>query len=199
MGTSFNIPEAAYQTGILEVSEAERYEAEEAVRSYHANRSVCLAKQKRQPFFRIGFLLPVAYTAVYYITEFWQADLNNYMAIISLCYTLLALFFVLFRKNLRIPGIVSLVYLAEMFRLDAFAKLLPTLVPIILLNAIAFFYEKDRRFLKESPGYPDFHDIQVKIKEDSLRTARNIPDYATPAEDPYKDVLSAVPENTHPY
>ena len=187
-----NIPEESYHSGIWEVSGKEKYNALEAARAYHANRSVCIAKQKRLPIFRFCFLIMMIPLFGYFFTEFWQEDLSNYMAIIALCYTVAALPFVLFLKNLRIPAIGSLVFCAEAFRLDDWTALIPTLVPIVILSAIAYCYEKDRRWIKEQPGFPDFHDIEVRVREERALSERDVPSSSEPEADPYSDVLSSL-------
>lgn len=185
------IPEDSYQTGIWEVSEKDSYEAKDAARDYHASRTVCLATQKRLPIYRFCFLVMLMPLFGYFFIEFWQADLSNYMAIISVIYTPLAILIVLLRKNLLIPAIGSLVYIAEMFRLDDWTAMIPTTVPIVILCAIAYFYHKEKRWLEAQPGFPDFHDIEVRVKEHRSLSERDVPE-AAPAEDPYADVLSAL-------
>ena len=186
------IPEASYLTGIWEVSEREKYEALEAVRTYHANRSVCLAKQKRLPIFRFCFLVMLMPLFGYFFMEFWQAELNNYMAIISVIYTPIAVCLAVFRKNLLIPAIGSLVYIAEVFRLDDWTAIIPTTVPIAILCALAYFYDKDSRWIKEQPGFPAFHDIEVRVREERLLSSRHVPAASEPAADAFSDVLSSL-------
>lgn len=186
------IPEISYQTGILEVSEKDEYDAQQAVRSYHANRSVCIARQKKLPIYRFAFFVMLLPLFAYFVSEFFQEDLNNYMAIIALCYTLAALPLVLFLKNLHIPAIGAWVYSAEFIRLDDPTAIVPTLIPVIILNLLAYLYEKNRRWLHVQPGYPDFHDITVRVKEAQLLTKREVPPSGEPCDDPYKDVLGSL-------
>ena len=187
-----HIPEASYQTGIWEVSEKEKYDALEAARGYHATRSVCIAKQKRLPVYRFCFMVMMMPLFGYFFTEFWQQDLGNYMAVIALCYTAAALPFVLILKDLRIPAIGSLVFCAEALRLDDWTAMIPTLVPIIILGAIAYCYERDRRWIAKQPGFPDFHDIEVRVREERTLIERDVPPASGPAEDPYSDVLDSL-------
>jgi hypothetical protein len=186
------IPENSYLTGILEVGEKAEYDAQQAVRRYHANRTVCLAKQKRQPVYRIAFLVMMMPLLAYFVSEFFQKDLSNYMAVIALCYTAAALPFVVLLKNLRIPAGCAWIYSAEVFRLNDASAIIPTLIPVIILNLIAFFYEKDRRWLTEQPGFPEFRDISVRVKEAAALSERDIPPSAGEADDPYSDVLSSL-------
>ena len=186
-----HIPAEAYLTGIWEVSAKEKYEALEAARDYHANRSVCLAKQKRLPIYRICFLVMLLPLFGYFFSEFWQEELNSYMAIISTVYTPIALFFVIFRKNLFVPSLGSLVYIAEMFRLDDWTAIIPTTVPIAILCAIMYCYERDRRWLAEQPGFPAFHDVEVRVREEQMLTEREVPPPSAPVtDDPYSGILS---------
>lgn len=186
------IPEAAYLTGNWEVSEKEKYEALDAARTYHANRSVCLARQKHLPIYRLCFLIMLMPLFGYFLTEFWQEDLNHYMAIISVIYTPVAVCLAGIRKNLLIPAIGAWVYSAEFIRLDDPTAIVPTLIPVIILNLLAYLYEKNRRWLHVQPGYPDFHDITVRVKEEQLLTKREVPPSGEPCDDPYKDVLSSL-------
>ena len=187
-----NIPEETYLTGIWEVDAADEFEAKETARDCHANRTVCLAKQKKLPIYRFCFIVMLMPLFCYFADEFFQKDLDSYMAVISVVYTLLAVYFVLFRKNLRIPALGSLVYLAEVFRLDDWSAIIPTWIPILLLNGIAYFYDKDRTWLEMQPGFPAFHDIIVRVKEAYALTERDVPPAAEPADDPYKDILSSL-------
>ena len=186
-----DIPADAYVTGIWEVSAKDEYDAREIVRTYHANRSICLVKQKRLSVFRVCFMVLLMPLFGYFITEFWQEDLDNYMAVISTVYTAFALFCVIFLKNLAIPAAGSLIYSAEALRLDDITAIIPTLVPIVLMCALAFYYERDRRWIGSQPGFPAFHDIEVRVKEARMLTERNVPPPEDPpAEDPYNDILS---------
>ncbi|MBQ4465812.1 MAG: hypothetical protein II916_07610 [Oscillospiraceae bacterium] len=187
-----NIPEESYLTGIWEVDEADEYHAKELVRDYHANRTVCRARQRKLLAYRFCFLVMLMPLFFYFVDEFFQKDLANYMAVISLVYTLFSLYFVLFPKNLRIPALGSLIYLAEVFRLRDWTLVLPNWIPIIILNALAHFYDKDRKWLSEQAGFPEFHDITVRVKKADPFTERSIPPAAEPAEDPYKDILSSL-------
>ncbi|MBR3630819.1 MAG: hypothetical protein IKN55_10195 [Oscillospiraceae bacterium] len=195
MDTSFNIPEESFQTGILAVREQEEYAARKALHDYDANRRVCFEKQKHQQILRICFVVMMMPLFFYFVAEFFQKDLNNYMAIIAACYTAIALPLVLFLKNLRIPAVASLVFCAEMFRLDDWTALIPTLVPIVILNLLAFFYDRNKRFLAESPGFPDFPVITLQIKEQQRLSERDVPAAEASAADPYSDILSAVPDD----
>ena len=187
------IPADAYVTGIWEVSGSDEYDARETVRTYHANRSICLARQKRQSLYRIAFMFPLCNLFAYFFMEFFQADLNNDMAIISIIYTPAALFYVIFLKNLAVPAIGSLVYSAEALRLDDITAIIPTLLPIVIMCALAFYHERDRRWLAAQPGFPAFHDIEVRVKEARMQTERNVPPPDdTPAEEPYNDILSSL-------
>ena len=184
------IPEESYLTGLWEVDAAEEFEAKETARAYHANRSVCLAKQKRLPIWRFCFVVMLVPLFCYFCDEFFQKDLSSYMAVISIVYTLPALYFVLFRKNLRIPAIGSLVFLAEVFRLNDWSAIVPTWIPILLLNGIAYFYDRDRKWLEMQPGFPEFHDIAVRVRAHALQTKRDVPPPSAPEDDPYGDILS---------
>lgn len=186
------IPAASYLTGIWEVAAKEKYDALEAARSYHANRSVCIAKQKRLPVYRFCFLVMLMPLFGYFFAEFWQEDLDNFMAVISAVYTPVAVCLVIFRKNLLVPALGSLLYFAEMFRLDDWTAMIPTTVPIAVLCALAYFYDKDRRWLASQPGFPAFHDIEVRVREERARTERHIPPPSAPAENPFSDVLSSL-------
>lgn len=185
------IPEESYLTGIWEVSAQDKYEAELAVRSYYASCTVCLAKKQKLPIYRICFLIILVPLLLTYISEFSQSDLSHYMAIIALVYTLPALFFVIARKDLGIPAWGSLVFLAECFRFDDWTAIISIIVPLGIMGTLAYFHERDRRFLTGQPGYPDFHAIEVRVPEERDRTEREIPPPAeSPAEDPYRDILS---------
>ena len=186
------IPETAYLTGILEVSEKDEFDAKEAARDYHANRTVCLATQKKLPVYRFCFFAMLIPLFCYFIDEFFQKDLGNYMAVISMVYTPVAVYFALFRKELRIPAVGSLIYLAEVFRLDDWTAIIPTWIPILILNVIAFFYDRDRKWLAEQPGFPEFRDITVRVKEQYRLNEREIPPLSEPADDPFADVLGAL-------
>lgn len=177
-------------TGIWEVDAADEFRAKEAARDYHANRTVCLAKQRKLPVYRFCFVVMLMPLFCYFADEFFQKDLSSYMAVISIVYTLCALYFVLFRKELRIPALGSLIYLAEVFRLDDWSAIIPTWIPLLLLNGIAHFYDRDRKWLAEQPGFPEFHDITVRVKEQYLLNERELPPPSAPADDPYKDILS---------
>lgn len=184
------IPAESYETGRLTVGDEDFYAAEELVRAYHANRSICLRKQYLQNIYRIVFVVMLVPLACYFISEFFQPSISPYMAIISTVYTVFALFFVLVRKELLIPGIASLVYLAEAFRLDDPSAIIPTAIPAVILCVIGYRFDRDKRWLEQQPGYPKFHDILVYRESDDALTERDIPPLDTAAEDPYKDILS---------
>lgn len=185
-----NIPEGCYLTGIWEVSEQDEFAAKEAARAYHANRSVCLATQKQLPASRFGFIVILVVLCAYYVPEFWQKDLSNYMAVICACYAVVTLFFVLVRKNLAVPAWGSLVFLLEIFRLDDWTAITLNVIPMGVMGALAYFHTKQRRWLIAQPGYPAFHDIEVRVKERFDFAERDVPAPSEPAEDPYKDILS---------
>ena len=55
---------------------------------------------------------------------------------------------------------------------------------------ICYRFDRDKRWLEQQPGYPEFHDILVYRESDDALTERDIPPLDTAAEDPYKDILS---------
>ena len=93
------IPAESYETGRLTVGDEDFYAAEELVRAYHANRSICLRKQYLQNIYRIVFVVMLVPLACYFISEFFQPSISPYMAIISTVYTVFALFFVFVRRG----------------------------------------------------------------------------------------------------
>lgn len=184
------IPEEAYLTGIWEVDDKERYEAEDVVRTYQQSRTPNISRLKSLPAYRIGFMLIVGLAFVDFFPQLFDPDATGYIAVIDLLFTALSVIFVIFLKKLTVPAIASVAFLVELIRVGDWYALGATIVGILICNAVAFFYNREVRYLKTQPGYPDFHSVQVKVTEDMALTERDVPESTAPSKDPYADMLS---------
>ena len=188
-----NIPYDAYETGKLTVLEKDEFAAKEAVRSYHADRKICLVRQKKQLVRRFCFLtamLPLIAEPCY---TYYLLHEDKEMCFFSVVFAAVAFVCVVFLRRLHIPAICSLAFLGRIYRDDLNGLIFCVLLPIIICCTLAFFYECDRRRLRNSPGYPDFRTITVRVLHEEPCPEAEYPappPEKQPAEDPYADILS---------
>ncbi|MBR6617964.1 MAG: hypothetical protein IKL00_08875 [Oscillospiraceae bacterium] len=165
-----NLPEEAYHQSVVYCSQEEEWEVREAVKEYESNRSVCLSYQKAMQAYRIIFLL-VNFT--YLSSELLNIFLKGKFQVVAV-YLLIAAILVIWRKNLIEAAISSLMLLTIINDIDAFA-----IIPVWVLFAanayLAYLHEKKLRYLKLQHGYPEFHPLQVCVKQETDKIGSIIP------------------------
>ena len=165
-----NLPEKTYHQSVVYCSQEEEWEVREAVKEYESNRSVCLSYQKAMQAYRIIFLL-VNFT--YLSSELLNIFLKGKFQVVAI-YLLIAAILVIWRKNMIGAAISSLMLLTIINDIDAFA-----IIPVWVLFAanayLAYLHEKKLRYLKLQHGYPEFHPLQVCVKQETDKIGSIIP------------------------
>lgn len=165
-----NLPEETYHQSVVYCSQEEEWEVREAVKEYESNRSVCLSYQKAMQAYRIIFLL-VNFT--YLSSELLNIFLKGKFQVVAV-YLLIAAILVIWRKNMIGAAISSLMLLTIINDIDAFA-----IIPVWVLFAanayLAYLHEKKLRYLKLQHGYPEFHPLQVCVKQETDKIGSIIP------------------------
>lgn len=165
-----NLPEEAYHQSVVYCSQEEEWEVREAVKEYESNRSVCLSYQKAMQAYRIIFLL-VNFT--YLSSELLNIFLKGKFQVVAV-YLLIAAILVIWRKNMIGAAVSSLMLLTIINDIDAFA-----IIPVWVLFAanayLAYLHEKKLRYLKLQHGYPEFHPLQVCVKQETDKIGSIIP------------------------
>ena len=165
-----NLPEETYHQSVVYCSQEEEWEVREAVKEYESNRSVCLSYQKAMQAYRIIFLL-VNFT--YLSSELLNIFLKGKFQVVAV-YLLIAAILVIWRKNMIGVAISSLMLLTIINDIDAFA-----IIPVWVLFAanayLAYLHERKLRYLKLQHGYPEFHPLQVCVKQETDKIGSIIP------------------------
>lgn len=165
-----NLPEETYHQSVVYCSQEEEWEVREAVKEYESNRSVCLSYQKAMQAYRIIFLL-VNFT--YLSSELLNIFLKGKFQVVAV-YLLIAAILVIWRKNMIGAAISSLMLLTIINDIDAFA-----IIPVWVLFAanayLAYLHERKLRYLKLQHGYPEFHPLQVCVKQETDKIGSIIP------------------------
>lgn len=178
-----NLPEETYHQSVVYCSQEEEWEVREAVKEYESNRSVCLSYQKAMQAYRIIFLL-VNFT--YLSSELLNIFLKGKFQVVAV-YLLIAAILVIWRKNLIEAAISSLMLLTIINDIDAFA-----IIPVWVLFAanayLAYLHEKKLRYLKLQHGYPEFHPLQVCVKQETDKIGSIIPSAVVSRTESLKDM-----------
>ena len=179
----FDIPEESFHSGILEVAPMTRYDAEQAVREYHANCTVCTATKRRMAFYRLGFLFAALLCTGEQFLSAVNSSATIWKTIVAAGWLVLAVYSVFFPKNLLAPaiGLLLLVICG-----------ISWWVPAGGAAVLAFFHEKNSLWLQRQPGFPDFHPVAVKVQTGVDLTERHVPPPSDPEPDPYRDILSDI-------
>ena len=187
------IPFDSYETGELTVLAKDEFEAMDAVRNYHADRTICLAKQKKQFLYRFVFVIAMLPLILEPCYTYFKLREERILCFLAIGLALVTFVCVMFLKRLYIPAVCSLVFLVQVFREDVMGLLFCVLFPVGICCALAYVYERDRRYLRKSPGYPDFHPITLHVLREESRPGSLDPvpeEPEEPADDPYADILS---------
>ena len=120
--------------------------------------------------YRIIFLL-VNFT--YLSSELLNIFLKGKFQVVAV-YLLIAAILVIWRKNMIGAAISSLMLLTIINDIDAFA-----IIPVWVLFAanayLAYLHERKLRYLKLQHGYPEFHPLQVCVKQETDKIGSIIP------------------------
>lgn len=178
-----NLPEETYHQSVVYCSQEEEWEVREAVKEYESNRSVCLSYQKAMQAYRIIFLL-VNFT--YLSSELLNIFLKGKFQVVAV-YLLIAAILVIWRKNMIGAAISSLMLLTIINDIDAFA-----IIPVWVLFAanayLAYLHEKKLRYLKLQHGYPEFHPLQVCVKQETDKIGSIIPSAVVSRTESFEDM-----------
>ncbi|GEM_PF-5021650 len=178
-----NLPEEAYHQFIVYCSQEEEWEVQEAVKEYESNRCVCLSYQKIMQNYRMIYLL-VNFS--YLSSELLDIFLRGKFQVVAV-YLLFAVILVIWRKNLIGAAVSSLILLTIINDIDAFA-IIPVWVLFAVNAYLAYLHEKKQRYLKLQHGYPEFHPLQVRVKQKYDKMGYIIPSAVASQTESLKDM-----------